>query len=172
MDLNDPLKPVQMPVDPAWIRNGSFLVFRRLYQDVAAFTRFIADGVQKLNEAGFPGINVERLGAMCTGRWASGTPILRAPLADDPGFLENTNDAVNSFFYDLDTTPVTWNPSTGRQPDTLPPAKRDFDGVTCPLAAHIRKINPRDETTWQFYQLVMTQWPVPGNQPASALRDR
>jgi Dyp-type peroxidase family len=149
MDLNDPLKPVQMPVDPPWILDGSFVVFRRLYQDVVAFSRFIEDGVRKLTSEGFQGITAERLGAMCTGRWTSGTPILRAPLVDDPRFAVDSNDAVNSFFYDTDTAPVIWSPSSGRQTDTLPPAHRDFDGVTCPLAAHIRKINPRDETTDQ-----------------------
>jgi len=69
MDLNDPLKPVQKPIDPPWTLDGSFLVFRRLHQDVAAFRRFIEEGVRTLMSAGFQGITAERLGAMCTGRW-------------------------------------------------------------------------------------------------------
>lgn len=147
MDLDDPLKPVDKPVDPPWITDGTFLVFRRLYQDVAAFRRFVDYGVNKLTTEGFQAITPERFGAMCVGRWAPGTPIPRAPLVDDHRFAKDQNDANNSFFYDVDTVPVKWNPFTGRNPDVLPPARRDFDGATCPLAAHIRKVNPRDETT-------------------------
>lgn len=149
-DPDDPLKNKSDPVDPAWSANGSFLVFRRLYQDVPAFLRFTAEGTKQAAASHkFDPMDERRFGAMCVGRWASGTPILRAPLKDDTRIVQSQNDAANSFFYDDDTAPVTWDPSTGRKPDTLPAAKRDFDGVSCPLAAHIRKVNPRDETTDQ-----------------------
>jgi Dyp-type peroxidase family len=145
---DDPLTSESDPVDPAWSKNGSFVVFRRLRQDVPAFRLFIAAAKAKaIAHGGFGSMDEERLGAMCVGRWKSGTPILRAPLEDDPRIATSKIDAENSFFYDQDTLPVKWAPSSGRTTDTLPPAQRDFDGVVCPLAAHVRKVNPRDEPT-------------------------
>ena len=147
-DQDDPLKTQTNDVDPPWSANGSFLVFRRLRQDVPAFRRFIAAGTKALSDhGGFDPMNEERFGAMCVGRWKSGTPILRAPHEDDLRIARAKNDAANSFFYDVDTDPVKWRPSAHRKTDNLPAAKRDFDGTVCPLGAHVRKVNPRDETT-------------------------
>jgi Dyp-type peroxidase family len=147
-DQNDPLEPSDDPVAPPWSRNGSFLVFRRLYQNVPAFLSFLERGVAAVaSHGGFGPIDVERFGAMCVGRWKSGTPIIRAPLVDDLDIAHARNDAANSFRYAEDTVPVKWASGVDRLDDTLPPARRDFDGLVCPLAAHIRKVNPRDDPT-------------------------
>src|SRR5262249_2268432 len=147
MDRDDPLNPVEMVVEPKWAVDGSFVVFRRLYQDVPAFRRFIAAGVQQLVASGFGPIPADGFAAVRVGRWASGPPTRRAPMQDDPRFVGDTIEASNSFFFAADTAPVTWIPASGRAPDTLPPARRDLDGLTCPLGAHIRKVNPRDDIT-------------------------
>jgi Dyp-type peroxidase family len=58
-------------------RNGSYLVFRQLAQDVSGFWRF-ADGA-----AGGDAAARERLAAKMVGRWRSGAPLVLAPDADD-----------------------------------------------------------------------------------------
>jgi Dyp-type peroxidase family len=97
-------------------RNGSYLVFRQLAQDVAAFDDFldrhamVGDSVDSARR--------ERLAAKLVGRWrGSGAPLAMAPEADDPA-LEKAND----FGYH------------GTDPA----------GLGCPIGAHIRRANPRD----------------------------
>src|SRR5262249_38189980 len=70
---------------PAWLANGSLLVFRRLRQDVAAFTAFVRSEAARLAATpDFAGMTPARLGALLVGRWASGAPILRAQQTDLP----------------------------------------------------------------------------------------
>jgi Dyp-type peroxidase family len=66
-------------------RNGSYLVFRKLEQDVAAFRRFIIENADKDNP--------DLLGAKMVGRWPSGTPLVKAPSHDDAAPVDpRTND--------------------------------------------------------------------------------
>lgn len=95
-------------------RNGTYLVFREMTQDVLGFW----DYLEKTSRE--PGSDpVERaiaLGAKLVGRWPSGAPLIRAPKADAP---EHAND--NAFMY-----------------------RKDRAGLACPHGAHIRRANPRD----------------------------
>lgn len=115
---------------PDWAKNGSFLVFRRLAQDVKAFR----DSIVKI--AGELGVTADLLGAKLVGRYRSGAPLealsfqagngeYQPPLVD-PGVanpaLANSNALNNAFEYG-----------------------KDVDGTIVPLAAHIRKAYPRDE---------------------------
>jgi Dyp-type peroxidase family len=131
--------------EPEWARDGSYLVYRRLRQDVPAFERFLAHGAAALAAQGFAGITPDRFGAMCVGRWKDGSPVARAPLAPDPAIAADRR-ASQSFFFNKDTRPLVWADPT-RPPDTFPAATMDGDGQRCPLSAHIRKVNPRDEAT-------------------------
>ncbi|HEY0158901.1 MAG TPA: Dyp-type peroxidase [Thermoanaerobaculia bacterium] len=131
--------------EPPWASDGSYLVYRRLRQDVEAFERFLDHGSASLAAQGFTGIDRERFGAMCVGRWKDGTPVARSPLAPDPAIAADRR-AAQSFFFAKDTRPVTWS-DPSRVPDTLPPAVMDGDGQRCPLSGHVRKVNPRDEAT-------------------------
>ena len=135
----------QTRTEPEWARDGSYVVYRRLRQDVAAFRRFIQRGSDSLTVQGFSGITPGRFGAMCVGRWEDGTPIARSPLAPDARIARDRR-AAQSFFFAKNTRPVVWrNPA--RDPDTLPAATMDGDGQRCPISAHVRKVNPRDEGT-------------------------
>jgi Dyp-type peroxidase family len=131
--------------EPSWARDGSYVVYRRLRQNVAAFRRFLAHGASSLTAQGFTGIDEDRFGAICVGRWKDGTPVARSPLAPNPAIAADRR-ASQSFFYAKDTRPVTWRDPM-RPPDTLPAAVMDGDGQRCPLAGHVRKVNPRDEAT-------------------------
>jgi Dyp-type peroxidase family len=95
-------------------RNGSYLVFRQIEQDVAAFWRFLDDRTR--GSEGSDSAARERLAAKFLGRWPSGAPLVQAPLADDPQLA-----AANDFGFAADRR-----------------------GLSCPVGAHIRRANPRD----------------------------
>jgi Dyp-type peroxidase family len=71
-------------------RNGSYLVFRQLSQDVRGFWRYV--------DAAVDGAADRRtwLAAKMVGRWPSGAPLALAPDADDPG-LATANDFTYQF---------------------------------------------------------------------------
>jgi Dyp-type peroxidase family len=114
-----PLNLVLIP-DPngktADVSFGSFLVFRKLEQNVQGFKTAEA----KLGES--LGLPRELAGAMAVGRYEDGSPIVLQP---GDGAWANTNKPAipNDFNY---------------QGDKL--------GLTCPFHAHIRKSNPRLES--------------------------
>lgn len=97
-------------------RNGTYLVFRQLSQDVGGFWRFL-DAAARRPDGGADPERRTRLAARLVGRWPSGAPLALAPEADDPD-LRTAND----FLYHGD----------------------DPRGTRCPLGAHIRRANPRD----------------------------
>jgi Dyp-type peroxidase family len=97
-------------------RNGSYLVFRQLSQDVQLFWQYLDQAAKQTNGSNNPTTRLQ-LAAKMVGRWPSGAPLVEAPEQDNPA-LANQND----FLYH--TT--------------------DADGVKCPFAAHIRRTNPRD----------------------------
>lgn len=113
---DDPVKAGPPPLMAApWLRNGSYMVFRRLEQKVPEFRQFVADRAARL------GMDRELLAARMVGRWKSGAPLETAPLRDDPR-LGRDDGHNNDFGFGDD------------------PAQRK-----CPYAAHIRKVNPRDD---------------------------
>jgi Dyp-type peroxidase family len=140
----DPLVPgTDSNAFPGWTKNGSFLVFRRLRQDVGLFWRTMKDEADRLSKLpGFEHVTDEWLASRLVGRWPSGAPVSRVPQADD-GYLGGDRYANNDFLFDSDTPPVKLS---GNHPK-YPTAKADPVGVTCPLAAHIRKVNTRDSSS-------------------------
>lgn len=95
-------------------RNGSFLVYRKLHQNVGTFRRY-------LGEQGriYPG-GKAKLAAKLVGRWQDGTPLALSPNGENPA-LSADSMRNNDFSYDDD--PV---------------------GANVPLGAHIRRMNPRE----------------------------
>jgi len=136
---------------PAWAVDGSFLVFRRLRQDVGAFRAFVRQAADQL------GRDPAFVGAKLVGRWASGAPILRAPEADNRA-LADDDCANNNFEFAEETEPIAPDQKqspidcTDEVPNTHPPAlfapsPGDPPGLICPFAAHIRKAYPRDDSS-------------------------
>ena len=94
-------------------RNGSYLVFRQLDQDVRSFWRFIHAHAQ-LEQ-------VAALAQAMVGRGVDGEPILPLTPKAIPGVGPKADDlAQNGFTFDLDA-----------------------DGLACPIGSHIRRANPR-----------------------------
>jgi Dyp-type peroxidase family len=115
-DPANPVKPGKPPDMLApWMRNGSYMVFGRLEQKVPEFRRFVAERAARL------GMNPKLLAARMVGRWKSGAPLERAPLRDNP---EMGSDDKRNNDFDF--------------------AEDSFQRK-CPYAAHIRKVNPRDD---------------------------
>ncbi len=125
---------------PAWAALGSYLVCRRLRQDVPAFWRFV------ITTAGTLGLAHLKFAAMLVGRWTSGAPIMRMPAADNPA-LAGDPWANNQFIFDDDTRPSSLIPIAGYGGDGFARAQSDFLANVCPHFAHIRKTNPRDGAT-------------------------
>jgi Dyp-type peroxidase family len=96
-------------------RNGSYLVFRHLSQDVDGFWSYLESASMK-NGVSDPAHRV-RLAAKFVGRWPSGAPLALSPERDDP-----TLGGANAFGYH----------------------KSDPFGMACPIGSHIRRSNPRD----------------------------
>jgi Dyp-type peroxidase family len=103
---------------PEWLtRNGSYIAYRRLYEDVAAFREFLRTHAPTRDEQEF-------LAAKLMGRWRSGAPLVLAPQHDDPELVRDPR-RNNNFDY----------------------GQMDPRGLACPIGAHIRRVNPRDTTT-------------------------
>jgi Dyp-type peroxidase family len=131
---------------PRWIRNGSLLVFRRLHQNVAAFTVFVRSEAASIAASALPGMSPERLGAMLVGRWASGAPLSRAPSTDQAAMATDPL-SNNDFLFTVNTPPPVFRRGVPGPPVAFPAAVADSRGVICPRAAHVRKLNPRDQHT-------------------------
>jgi Dyp-type peroxidase family len=139
-NLLEPAAAPEPPTYPEWARRGSYLVCRRLRQDVPAFWEFAAAAAVQ------SGTTATHLASMMVGRWPSGAPLMRAASDDDPG-LAGDEFANNHFLFDDNTRPVELRPIPGYPGDTHPQAKADILGRVCPHFAHIRKTHPRDVTT-------------------------
>ena len=96
-------------------RNGTYVVFRKLEQDVAGFWNFLLAEAKRSGDAGQQ--RVAWLAANLVGRWPSGAPLVLRPHNDDSSLA--THD---EFSY----------------------AQLDPNGVRCPFGSHIRRTNPRD----------------------------
>jgi deferrochelatase/peroxidase EfeB len=100
-------------------KNGSYLVFRQLVQDVPAFWSFVEAARQAIPDAPPGRAGREWLGAKLVGRWPNGTPLSLFPQAPGPDAQQDSD----SFLYGLN---------------------EDSFGDRCPIGAHIRRSNPRD----------------------------
>jgi Dyp-type peroxidase family len=141
----DPLAPgpeaAAGPNAPDWSRNGSYLVFRRFRQDVAGFWSFAAEQAAQLStQPAFAGWDAERLAAHIVGRWKSGAPLERSPDADV--FALGTDRLANNDF-GYAAPSVSLPLAEGGNTNSYPMAQGDPIGATCPMAAHIRKVNTR-----------------------------
>ena len=95
-------------------RNGTYVVFRKLHQRVAAFRQYL-----KTNSAN--SADEELLAAKMMGRWRSGAPLALCPFHDDPELGADPR-RNNDFLFEAD----------------------DPAGFKTPGGSHIRRCNPRD----------------------------
>jgi Dyp-type peroxidase family len=136
---SDPLLPGQVKLPgPDWSRNGSYLAFRRLRQDVAGFREFVAAEAEKLAPHG---ITAKHLAAYLIGRWPSGAPLPRALVADNS---ELGIDRLRNNYFEFGADAGPLGLVDGGDTDAqFPAAQADPAGLVCPMFAHIRKVNTR-----------------------------
>ena len=146
-DPNDAIRPGAISnAGSAWARNGSFLVFRRYRQDVAAFREFINSSALEIagRISSLSQLSPAQLAAKLVGRWLSGAPLLRTPELDDPRIADSScSDNYFNFLQPEAPLPNAQLPQCGK--DSFPPAVADPLGLVCPFSAHIRRAYPRDD---------------------------
>jgi deferrochelatase/peroxidase EfeB len=120
LDANAILPSLDNPYHVSRLRdlglNGSYVVYRKLQQDVAGFWQFLRCEADRTGGDVDP-CRMVWLAAHLVGRWPSGTALMLSANADDSRQRDR-----NDFFY-----------------------RDDPDGVSCPLGAHIRRTNPRND---------------------------
>jgi len=94
-------------------RNGSYLVFRQLEQDVQGFWQFIE------KSAGGDLFESDQLAAAMVGRNRDGSPLVNISSQLIPGTHKKSREK-NNFNY-----------------------AKDPDGLACPIGSHVRRSNPR-----------------------------
>jgi Dyp-type peroxidase family len=97
-------------------RNGTYLVFRQLEQDVPAFNSFVAQAAKRVHGQATPETE-EWVASRLIGRRPSGEPLI-GPSADSSKGPGSRNDFLYHF--------------------------EDRHGFACPIGSHIRRANPRD----------------------------
>jgi len=126
-----------MPLD--FSRNGTFVAYRKLYQDIDAFQSWVAATaaeLQKVWDIADAEEAKETLLAKMAGRWSDGVPLMvaptyaeweafnkRCPPDEGDGIRDDSERqrALVNFLY-----------------------REDPDGVKCPMTSHIRRSNTRD----------------------------
>ena len=128
------------PVPTGLSKNGTFLVYRKLHENVASFDRLCEEQHPLLGDR-------ELLAAKLVGRWRNGAPLTEFPQPEATP---------------THSSPSSIAPSAARRssdPSTSATAKQryyelkqrlaafdfddDIEGARCPVGAHIRRANPR-----------------------------
>ena len=114
--LTDPKRRLPSAPDDPLGRNGTYMVWRKLYQDVALFRRTLREA-----SAVYADGDETKLMAKVVGRWPNGAPVTVWPDAS-PKQFDARRPGANAFGY----------------------TDADANGFGCPLGAHVRRSNPRD----------------------------
>jgi Dyp-type peroxidase family len=116
---------VSGPATPL-LRNGSFMVYRKLEQNVVRFREKLYEAAHRYREVvGYEGSAdelYELMAAKVVGRWRDGEPITSDPERRATDLGDKASDSPGTDFRYAD----------------------DPDGLICPRGAHIRRANPRD----------------------------
>ncbi len=127
-----------------FVRNGTFMAYRKLHENVGGFRNYIADAARTYarvmgladNQAGLEEAR-QTIMAKMAGRWQNGAPLMLAPTYADSQAFEARRIAAYS----------------GKDAAAIAKVEQlyiDFIyhsdplGAKCPMTAHMRRVNPRD----------------------------
>lgn len=119
------------PLPVVLSRNGTFMVYRKLHENVGSFNRFLNEHSKNYPvEEESPEMKKELLAAKFSGRWRdNGAPVVKAPSVKSKAeWDQRYNEASDAEKHRM-LTDFTFDD--------------DIEGGKCPLSAHIRRINPR-----------------------------
>jgi deferrochelatase/peroxidase EfeB len=141
-----------MPIE--FSRNGTFMAYRKLHENVASFSDYMAAqghaygaamGVADADEA------QATVSAKLVGRWGDGVPLMAAPTyADWLAFnrklaaAQAASDKATLAEIALEYVNFTYRP--------------DPAGATCPVTAHLRRVNTRDMLDPRFSATDPKSW--------------
>ena len=104
-----------LPANRELRTNGTYMVFRKLAQDVVGFHHFVqARARDKTHE--------QLLAAQMFGRWQNGAPLVRHP-RQSRWYGASERHLINDFRFHAE----------------------DPHGLRCPVGSHVRRVNPRDQ---------------------------
>jgi len=129
------------PMPPLMAKNGSFLVYRKLHENVGKFNAYLDKAAEN-----FPG-GKELLAAKFVGRWRNGVPVTTLPNESDANALSEKRHAAIAAI----TTAATPEEKIKAQEAYRVINKKfqafdynnDISGGRCPVGAHTRRANPR-----------------------------
>jgi len=141
-----------MPIE--FSRNGTFMAYRKLHENVASFSGYVsAQGRSYAALMDVPDPDEARatVSAKLVGRWDDGVPLMAAPTyAEWEAFnrtlaaAQATGDKAKLAEIALDYVNFTYRP--------------DPAGATCPVTAHLRRVNTRDMLDPRFSATNSKSW--------------
>jgi Dyp-type peroxidase family len=150
------------------VRNGTFMVYRKLHQNLAAFKSYIAAQAALMRgiDSSFSEEGAEwTVKAKMVGRWPSGIPLAVAP-------TYKAAKEIEAQWADIPALRLKASPSAADKGRIAAYERMltnfryrdDAEGLRCPVAAHVRRSNPRDALEPTFG--------LAGADPDSALTNR
>jgi Dyp-type peroxidase family len=139
------------PMAPPWsfMRNGTFMVYRKLHQNVASFANYVTQQAEIYQRAAAMQSAAEAevtIRAKIVGRWPDGIPLAVAP------DYQASKDLADKWS-DIPALQLKGAACTAAESARLAANERllndfrygdDLEGIKCPVTAHIRRSNPRD----------------------------
>jgi Dyp-type peroxidase family len=110
----DGLRAIQ-PANPALRAHGTYMVFRKLAQDVVGFHHYLQERARDEEHR-------QLLAAQMFGRWQNGASLVRHP-RQPKWYAASERHLINDFRFHSE----------------------DPHGLKCPVGSHIRRVNPRDQ---------------------------
>ena len=134
----------ELPIAPSprlLSMNGTFMVYRKLHQNVGAY-------IQYIEEVGkdYPG-GKNLLSAKIAGRWKNGVPLAAFPNEEDANAFAEKLGQARAALYAAKTEEEKAQKreyfDSLRKQLTAFNYNADIDGKKCPLGSHMRRANPR-----------------------------
>ena len=140
------------PSAPPWsfMRNGTFMAYRKLHQNVASFRAYVAQQAslyQVVTKMTSAEAAEKTILAKMVGRWPNGFPLAIAPTYEESEKLAATWAHIPAIQLKKSADRTKEEAAELAKYEQLLVDFRygdDIEGAKCPVSAHIRRSNPRD----------------------------